>query len=86
MSFSAPKHYTNRTSNTKVQKTKKKDIKLQSYDYCKKLYQKYYANPNIYILNQLKESYLTLYLNHLSINDISIINEILLKYFYFQQI
>ena len=29
---------------------------------------------------------MTLYLNHLSIKDIPIINEILLKYFYFQQI
>ena len=86
MSFSAPKNYTNRTSNTKIKKAKKKDIKLQSYDYCKILYQKYYANPNIYILNQLKENYLALYLNHLSIKDISILSEILLKYFYFQQI
>ena len=86
MSLSAPKNCINRASKQKNQKTKKKDIKLQSYDYCKKLYQKYYANPNLYILNQLKENYLTLYLNHLSIKDISIMNEILYKYFYFQQI
>ena len=86
MSLSAPKNYTTRTTNTKNQKGKKKDIKLQAYDYCKKLYQKYYANPNIVLLNQLKETVLSLYLNHLSIKDISIMNEILLKYFYFQQI
>ena len=86
MSLSAPKNYTTRTTKPKNQKAKKKDIKLQAYEYCKKLYQKYYSNPNIVLLNQLKESILTLYLNHLSIKDISIMNEILLKYFYFQQI
>ena len=86
MSLSAPKKYINRASNPKSQKTKKKNIKLQAYEFCKKLYQKYYANPNIYLLNQLKDNYLTLYLNHLSIKDISIMNEILFKYFYFQQI
>ena len=86
MSLSAPKNYTTRISNQKSQKAKKKDIRLQAYDYCKKLYQKYYANPNIFLLNQLKENYLSIYLNHLTIKDISIMNEILLKYFYFQQI
>ena len=86
MSLSAPKNYTTRTTKYKNQKARKKDIKLQAYEYCKKLYQKYYANPNIVLLNQLKETVLTLYLNHLSIKDISIMNEILLKYFYFQQI
>ena len=83
MSLSAPKNYTTRTSNIKK---RKKDIKLQAYDHCKKLYQKYYANPNNSLINQLKQKYLTLYLNYLSIKDVSIINEILLKYFYFQQI
>ena len=83
MSLSAPKNYTTRTSNVKK---RKKDIKLQAYDHCKKLYQKYYANPNNSLINQLKQNYLTLYLNYLSIKDVSIMNEILLKYFYFQQI
>ena len=83
MSLSAPKNYTTRSSNIKK---KKKDIKLQAYDHCKKLYQKYFSNPNNALLNQLKQNYLTLYLNNLSLKDVSIMNEILLKYFYFQQI
>ncbi len=86
MSLSAPKNYTTRTTNTKNQKGKKKDIKLQAYDYCKKLYKKYYANPNIVLLNQLKETLLSLYLNHLSIKDISIMNEIFLNIFIFNKL
>ncbi len=83
MSLSAPKNYTTRSSNIKKNK---RDIKLQAYDHGKKLYQKYYSNPNNFLLNQLKQNYLTLYLNNLSLKDVSIMNEILLKYFYFQQI
>ena len=86
MSLSAPKDYTTRPSTAKNRKNVKKNIKLQAYEYCKKLYQKYYASPNNSLLNQLKEAYLVLYLNHLSISDASIINEILAKYYYFQQI
>ena len=86
MSLSAPKNYTTRPSTAKNRKNVKKNIKLQAYEYCKKLYQKYYASPNNSLLNQLKEAYLVLYLNHLSISDASIINEILAKYYYFQQI
>ena len=86
MSLSAPKNFTTRTSYPKNKKTTKKNIKLQAYEHSKKLYQKYYANPNIPLINQLKDTSLVLHLNHLSIKDISVINEILLKYFYFQQI
>ena len=86
MSLSAPKNYTTRPSTAKNRKNVKKNIKLQAYEYCKKLYQKYYASPNNSLLNQLKEAYLVLYLNHLTISDASIINEILSKYYYFQQI
>ena len=86
MSFSAPKNNTTRVSNQKNLKSKKKDVKLRAFDYSKNLYQKYYAKPNMPLINQLKDNYLSLYLDHLTIKDISVISEILLKYFYFQQI
>ena len=86
MSLSAPKNYAMRPSTAKNKKNVKKNIKLQAYEYCKKLYQKYYASPNNSLMNQLKEAYLVLYLNHLTISDASIINDILAKYYYFQQI
>ena len=86
MSFSAPKNYTTRIQSSKAPKSKKKDIKLQAYDYCRNLYQKYYAKPNAPLMNQLKDNYLALYLNHLTIKDVSVMSDILLKYSYFQQI
>ena len=70
MSLSAPKNYTTRTSNTK---RNKRDIKLQAYDHCKKLYQKYFANPNVLLMNQLKQNFLQLYHRFKSLDNVILI-------------
>ena len=63
-----------------------KDSNLSSYEFCKKLYQKNYCNPNILIISQLKQNNFKVILNNLSPTDILIVSEILKKYFHFKQI
>ena len=91
MSLSSPKNntariYNNKSKSKPKKNIQKKDVNLSSYEYCKKLYQKNYANPNPVILSQIKEENLNIILNNLSSNDALIISEILKKYFYFKQI
>ena len=51
-----------------------------------KLYKNFFAQPNQFLLNQLKGENLSLILNNLSPTDILILNEIFNKYFIFKHI
>ena len=91
MSCSSPKNNTERLYKNKSRPKSnkaviKKETNLSSYEYCKKLYQKFFTNPNSLLLIQIKQENLNLALSNLSLNDILIINEIFKKYFYFKQI
>ena len=91
MSLSSQKNNTARLYNDKSKskpkkKLIKKDIKIPLYDYALKLYKNFFAQPNQFLLNQLKAENLSLILNNLSPTDILILNEIFNKYFAFKQI
>ena len=91
MSCSYPKNNTERLYKNKSRPKSnkaiiKKETNLSSYEYCKKLYQKFFTNPNSLLLIQIKQENLNLALSNLSLTDILIINEIFKKYFYFKQI
>ena len=87
MSLSSPKNNTARTyKKNNNKKLFKKEPKSLAFDYCKKLYQKNYSNPNPIVLNLLKDENLSIYLNNISSLDVTILNEILKKYNYFKQI
>ena len=91
MSLSSQKNNTARLYNDKSKskpkkKLIKKDIKIPLYDYALKLYKNFFAQPNQFLLNQLKGENLSLILNNLSPTDILILNEIFNKYFIFKQI
>ena len=86
MSLSAPKNIKTNSNTTRIRRKNKKNEKLLAIDECKRLYQKYYAYPSSSLLKQLNDNYLKLFLDRLTFNDISIISQILTKYFYFQQI
>ena len=91
MSLSSPKNNTariyNNKSKSRPKKTlPKKDSNITSHEYCKKLYQKNYANPNPLLLSLIKEENLNIILNNLSPIDISILSEILKKYSNYKQI
>ena len=91
MSLSSQKNNTARLYNDKSKskpkkKLIKKDIKIPLYDYALKLYKNFFAQPNQFLLNQLKGENLSLLLNNLSPTDILILNEIFNKYFIFKQI
>ena len=91
MSLSSPKNNTariyNNKSKSRPKKTlPKKDGNITSHEYCKKLYQKNYANPNPLLLSLIKEENLNIILNNLSPIDISILSEILKKYSNYKQI
>jgi hypothetical protein len=91
MSLSSQKNNTARLYNDKSKskpkkKLIKKDIKIPLYDYALKLYKNFFAQPNQFLLNQLKGENLSLILNNLSPTDILILNEIFNKYFAFKQI
>jgi len=91
MSLSSPKNNTARINNNKIKSKQKKnmiqkDSNLSSYEFCKKLYQKNYCNPNILIISQIKQTNFKIILNSLSPTDILIVSEILKKYYYFKQI
>ena len=75
-------NYSNKPNKILRKKTEKE---LASED-CKKLYQKYFIKTNMNILNQINRDYLSFNLNDYDITDISIISELLSKYYYFQQI
>ena len=91
MSLSSQKNNTARLYNDKSKSKPKKrlikkDIKIPLYDYTLKLYKNFFAQPNQFLLNQLKGENLSLILNNLSPTDILILNEIFNKYFIFKQI
>ena len=86
MSLSAPKFNMTESNTTRTKRRNKKNEKLLAIDECNKLYQKYYAYPSSSLLKQLKENCLKLFLDHLSFNDITIISQLIRKYFFFQQI
>ena len=91
MSLSSPKNNTARINNNKPKSKPRKNLiqgesNISSYEFCKKLYQKNYCNPNILIISQLKQNNFKVILNNLSPTDILIVSEILKKYFYFKQI
>ena len=91
MSLSSQKNNTARLYNDKSKskpkkKLIKKDRKIPLYDYALKLYKNFFAQPNQFLLNQLKAENLSLILNNLSPTDILILNEIFNKYFIFKQI
>ena len=91
MSLSSQKNNTARLYNDKSKskpkkKLIKKDIKIPLYDYALKLYKNFFAQPNQFLLNQLKGENLSLILNNLSPTDILILNEIFNKYFIFKHI
>ena len=84
--YGMPKKKASNRNNKSTPKPRKKDEKTLAIEECRKLYQKYYANPSLSITNQLKEDFLSLDLSHYTIKDISVLSDILSKYFYFQQI
>ena len=86
MSLSAPKNYLTNSHSTRIHRKPKKDQKLLAIEECKKLYQKFYTYPSSSLLNQLNENYFKLFLDHLTYKDISIISELISKYYFFQQI
>ena len=91
MSLSSPKNNTARINNNKPKSKPRKnliqrDSNISSYEFCKKLYQKNYCNPNILIISQIKQTNFKIILNSLSPTDILIVSEILKKYYYFKQI
>ena len=86
MSLSAPKNIMAESNTTRIKRRNKKNEKLLAIDECKKLYQKYYAYPSSSLLKQLNQDCLKLFLDNLSFNDITIISQLIRKYFFFQQI
>lgn len=73
-----------KTSTSFFSRTKKKPEYTEAVEEVKKLYQKYYASPNPLLMSQIKTSKINIYLNNFNFNDISVINKILSKYFYFE--
>ena len=61
-------------------------IKLSAIDDTKKYYQKYYSNPNLYFISQLKTETINIFLSNYKFNDIVVISRILNKYNYFETI
>ena len=79
MSLSSPKNNTARINNNKPKSKQRKnliqrDSNISSYEFCKKLYQKNYCNPNILIISQLKQNNFKVILNNLSPTDILIVS------------
>ena len=88
-SSNTPKKYTNKTSRSKTssnfyRKNKKITENQLAIDDTKKLYQKYYENPNPLFLSQLKTQTLNIFLDNYKFNDITVITRILNKYFFFK--
>ena len=85
------KKYTSQTSRSKTssnfyRNAKKITENQMAIEETKKLYQKYYENPNPILISQLKTEILNLFLCNFKYNDITVINKILSKYFYFKYI
>ena len=88
-SSNTPKKYTNKTSRSKTssnfyRKNKKITENQLAIDDTKKLYQKYYENPNPLFLSQLKTQTLNIFLDNYKFNDITVITRILNKFFFFK--
>ena len=73
-----------KTSDTFYRKTKKLTENQMAIEDTKKLYQKYYENPNPLLLSQLKTQSINIFLDNYKFNDITVMTRILNKYFYFK--
>ena len=73
-----------KTSDTFYRKTKKLTENQLAIEDTKKLYQKYYENPNPLFLSQLKTQSINIFLDNYKFNDITVMTRILNKYFYFK--
>ena len=73
-----------KTSDTFYRKTKKLTENQMAIEDTKKLYQKYYENPNPLFLSQLKTQSINIFLDNYKFNDITVMTRILNKYFYFK--
>ena len=82
MSLLIQKNYKNNKKKSSRSKTQpKKSEKISIIDECNKLYHKYSVFPPTNLLDQLKDKNLKLFFDHLSIKDITIISQILSKFF-----
>ena len=73
-----------KTTGNYYRKTKKLTENQLAIEETKKLYQKYYENPNPLFISQLKTETINLYLSNFKYNDIIVINKILNKYYFFK--
>ena len=73
-----------KTSDNFYRKTKKLTENQLAIEDTKKLYQKYYENPNPLFLSQLKTPTINIFLDNYKFNDITVMTRILNKYFYFK--
>ena len=67
-------------------KNDEKKIIPLAIEYAKKCYTIYNTNPNSLFISQLKTKSLNIILSNYNLNDISVMNKILKKYFYFNNI
>ena len=86
ISNTTPNFHKAKTATSFFSRTKKTPEFAPAVEEVKKLYQKYYASPNSLLMSQIKTSKLNIYLNNYNFNDISVINKILSKYFYFENL
>ena len=87
MSSLVPKKYKSIKTKSKRSKSHNKKNELsEAIEECKKLYHKYYSYPTPSLLNQLNKKYLKLFFDHLSIKDITILSQILSKFYFLQSI
>ena len=87
MSSLVPKKYKSIKTKSKRSKSHNKKNELsEAIEECKKLYHKYYSYPTPSLLNQLNKKYLKLFFEHLSIKDITILSQILSKFYFLQSI
>ena len=85
MSLSAPKKYKNVNNKTRRAKSQtRKDIKTVAIEECKRLYQKYCSYPTTSLLNQLNNKNLKLLLDFLTIQDITIISQVLSEFYFLE--
>ena len=87
MSSLTPKKYkTLKNKSTRSKSQTRKDQKTIAIEECKRLYQKYCSYPSISLLNQFNNKYLKLFFDHLTLQDITIISQILSNFYFLQSI
>ena len=75
-----------KTASNLYRKSKKITENQLAIEETKKLYQKYYENPNPLFISQLKTENLNIYLNNYKFNDMTVMCKILNKYKFFRSI